>query len=118
MGGKADVIALTTSNTSLTGDNAIPASLKLYLQTGDARGHAHFTPRAAGQGGRARAVPRGQAHSGEVPRVEKESTGLMRAALPGLVRIELSPAADSGPAEHKLLQRELHKRPQREQVER
>lgn len=118
MGGKTDAIALTTSNTSLTGDNASPASLKLYLLKGDARGHPHSTPRAAGQGRRARAVPRGRVHSGEVPRAEKESTGLKRAAVPGLERVELSLAAHSGPAEHELLQRELHERPQREQVER
>ena len=74
----------------------------------------HVQPDRAGEPG----GPAGRVHPGETPRAERKSTGLVGGAVPGLVRVELSLVANSCPSEHELPQRELHKRPQREQVER
>lgn len=68
-----------------------------------------------------RAHPRGTGRPGALPpgahspgAAEDSRPG--RSAVPGLVRVELA-LEPRGPAQHQPLQRQLHERPQREQVE-
>lgn len=107
------------------------------IQTPEGRaGPAHF-PQTCAQG------PRDSAHSSaRLPRLGHSGAGLTRAgpaepalphpgltrlgaaedsrpgrsAVPGLARVELA-LEPRGPAQHQPLQRQLHERPQREQVE-